>query len=63
MPGCPGCSASAEEIREHCKTLIAGYKAPRSCEFVNSLPVSAAGKVLKRELRRPHWADTDRAVH
>jgi acyl-CoA synthetase (AMP-forming)/AMP-acid ligase II len=59
----PGRTASAEEIREHCKTLIAGYKAPRSCEFVNSLPLSAAGKVLKRELRRPYWADTDRAVH
>jgi acyl-CoA synthetase (AMP-forming)/AMP-acid ligase II len=59
----PAHTASAEEIREHCKTLIAGYKAPRSCEFVNSLPLSAAGKVLKRELRRPYWADTDRGVH
>lgn len=59
----PGRTASAEEIREHCKTLIAGYKAPRSCEFVDSLPLSAAGKVLKRELRRPYWAGTDRAVY
>ena len=59
----PGRTASAEDIREHRKTLIAGYKAPRSCEFVNSLSLSAAGKVLKRELRRPYWASTDRAVH
>jgi len=59
----PGCTAGAEDIRAHCKTLIAAYKAPRSCEFTDRLPLSAAGKVLKRELRRPHWATTDRGVH
>ena len=47
----PGEQASAEEIREHTKSLIAGYKAPRTVNFVDALPVSGAGKVLKRELR------------
>ena len=47
----PGHSASAEELRIHAKTLIAGYKAPRSVEFVDALPLSATGKILKRDLR------------
>ncbi len=46
-----GASVTPEELREHAKTLIAGYKAPRSVDFVESLPMSGAGKVLKRELR------------
>jgi acyl-CoA synthetase (AMP-forming)/AMP-acid ligase II len=51
-----------EELREHCKQHIAGYKAPRSVEFVDSLPLSGAGKVLKRELRARYWASGDRNV-
>ena len=47
----PGAQVSEEEIRAHTKTLIAGYKAPRTVEFVETLPVTPTGKVLKRELR------------
>jgi acyl-CoA synthetase (AMP-forming)/AMP-acid ligase II len=42
---------------------MAGYKTPRSMELVDSLPLSAAGKVLKRELRKQYWAGQERAVH
>ncbi|MEO6081945.1 MAG: fatty-acid--CoA ligase, partial [Umezawaea sp.] len=49
-----GGHATADELREHCKQHIAGYKSPRSVTFVDALPVSGAGKVLKRELRRIH---------
>ncbi|GAA2554314.1 AMP-binding enzyme [Pseudonocardia hydrocarbonoxydans] len=59
----PDATVTPEELREHCAGLVAGYKAPRSVEFLDALPVSPAGKVLKRELRAPHWAGTDRAVH
>jgi len=59
----PGARTTAEELREHAKTLIAGYKAPRSAEFVDALPVSGAGKVLKRELRAPYWEKGDRGVN
>jgi acyl-CoA synthetase (AMP-forming)/AMP-acid ligase II len=48
----PGDTATAEAIQEHCRQLIAGYKVPRSWSFVDALPLSSAGKVLKRELRR-----------
>ncbi|WP_283135090.1 long-chain-fatty-acid--CoA ligase [Rhizohabitans arisaemae] len=58
----PGATATLAEIRDHCKSLIAGYKAPRSCEFVEDFPLSAAGKILKRELRKPYWEEKDRTV-
>jgi acyl-CoA synthetase (AMP-forming)/AMP-acid ligase II len=47
----PGAQVSEAEIRAHTKALIAGYKAPRTVEFVETLPVTPSGKVLKRELR------------
>lgn len=50
------------DLRDHVKSLISGYKAPRSFEFVAELPKSPAGKVLKRELRAQHWAPADRDV-
>ncbi|NOP95834.1 long-chain-fatty-acid--CoA ligase [Mycolicibacterium fortuitum] len=40
-----------DELIQHCRRLIGGYKVPRSISFVDSMPVSAAGKILKRELR------------
>jgi long-chain acyl-CoA synthetase len=51
-----GANLTAEAVIAHCSTQIAGYKCPRSVEFRNtSLPLSGAGKVLKRELREPFW--------
>ncbi|MGC3985004.1 MAG: long-chain fatty acid--CoA ligase [Pseudorhodoferax sp.] len=58
----PGAEAGAEDIQAHCKALIAGYKCPRSVEFVTALPISGAGKVMKYKLREPHWKDHRRAV-
>jgi acyl-CoA synthetase (AMP-forming)/AMP-acid ligase II len=58
-----GASVTSDELRAHTTTLIAGYKAPRSVEFVDSLPLSGAGKVLKRELRAKYWDGADRHVH
>jgi acyl-CoA synthetase (AMP-forming)/AMP-acid ligase II len=59
----PGATLTAAELREHAKTLIAGYKAPRSMEIAGALPLSGAGKVLKRELRQKYWDAGDRQVH
>jgi acyl-CoA synthetase (AMP-forming)/AMP-acid ligase II len=59
----PSSTADAEKIRDHCRSLIAGYKVPRSCEFVDVLPVSPAGKVLKHELRKPYWEGAERQVN
>lgn len=58
-----GASASADEIIEHCRSLIASYKKPRSVEFVESLPRLPNGKIDKIQLREPYWAGRDRRVH
>ncbi|CAG2155867.1 long-chain-fatty-acid--CoA ligase [Cupriavidus numazuensis] len=58
----PGASVSAEALIAHCKTLIAGYKCPRSVQFRDALPLSGAGKILKTELRKPYWEDQARKV-
>jgi len=47
----PGAEATAQELVAHCKTLLAAYKYPRLIEFRDSLPKSAAGKILRRALR------------
>lgn len=47
----PGQKASAEEINEFCTVNLSSFKKPRFYQFVNSLPLSATGKVLKRVLR------------
>jgi long-chain acyl-CoA synthetase len=48
---------TVEEIRAHCRKMIAGYKCPRSIEFKPSLPLSAFGKVTKNVLRAPYQKD------
>ena len=57
-----GANLTAEAVLEHCRTQIAGYKCPRSVEFRDTpLPLSGAGKVLKRELREPFWKADQKA--
>ncbi|MCK9284603.1 MAG: long-chain fatty acid--CoA ligase [Rhodocyclaceae bacterium] len=57
-----GALADDEEIRRHCRERIAGYKCPRSIEFSAALPMSGAGKILKRELRKSYWEGRERKV-
>jgi long-chain acyl-CoA synthetase len=58
-----GASATSEQLMEFCKGLIAGYKCPRSVDISTiPLPLSGAGKVLKRELRKPYWENRERRV-
>ncbi|MDO8290518.1 MAG: long-chain-fatty-acid--CoA ligase [Parvibaculum sp.] len=59
----PGVNATPDEIIAHCKTLIAGYKCPRSVEIRQlPLPLSGAGKILKTELRKPFWEGHTRSI-
>lgn len=56
-------SPDAAALIDHCRTLIAGFKCPRSIDFRSEpLPLSGAGKILKTELRKPYWANTARNV-
>lgn len=40
-----------DDLRAHCREMLTGYKQPRTILFIDSLPKSAVGKVLRRELR------------
>lgn len=58
------CEVTADDVIAHCRNHIAGYKTPRSVEIrPTPLPLSAAGKILKTELRAPFWRDKDRGVN
>ena len=51
----PNQRAGEIELIEHCRSLLAHYKCPRSVEFLDSLPKTGTGKILKRDLRKKYW--------
>ena len=58
----PGTTATPEELIAYCREHLAHYKCPKSVDILELLPRNPTGKILKRELRAPYWADRDRAV-
>ena len=50
----PGVQVAEGELLEFCRSHLAHYKCPRSIEFVESLPKTGTGKILKRELRKKY---------
>jgi long-chain acyl-CoA synthetase len=59
-----GAATSPDDIISHCKALIAGYKCPRSIEIrTEPLPLSAAGKILKAEIRKAYWPQDGRRIN
>jgi acyl-CoA synthetase (AMP-forming)/AMP-acid ligase II len=59
----PGASADDKSILDFTRSRIAGYKMPKSIDFVEALPRNASGKILKRELRKPYWEGRERQVN
>jgi acyl-CoA synthetase (AMP-forming)/AMP-acid ligase II len=58
----PGHGATEQALIDFCRDHIAGYKRPRSVDFVGELPKNNYGKILKRELRAQYWEDRGRKV-
>ena len=60
----PGCTATPQELIDFCLNKIAKYKLPREVVFVNELPRTATGKLLRRILREtePTGASSARSV-
>lgn len=48
----PGATIDAEELREHCRQLIAAYKVPKRVHFETALPMTTTGKIRKVDLRQ-----------
>jgi len=58
----PGSALTEEQLLEWSKDRIAGFKRPRSVDFVDELPRNPSGKLLKRVLREPYWAAAGRNI-
>jgi long-chain acyl-CoA synthetase len=50
-----GAALSSDEIIGFCGEHLAGYKKPKAVDFLDELPVSGYGKVLRREIRDTYW--------
>ncbi len=59
----PGATATEEDLIQHCKQRLAGYKAPTSVEFRELIPRTATGKVQKFKLREQYWQGLDRQIN
>ena len=59
----PGTEPTAEEIIAYAREHLAGFKCPKSVDFIDALPRNPSGKILRRELREPFWAGRERRVN
>jgi long-chain acyl-CoA synthetase len=57
-----GATLASEEVRQHVRSKLAGYKTPRVVEFNDALPREDSGKIFKRRLRDPYWRGRERAI-
>ena len=53
---------TADEILVHAREHLAGFKCPKTVDFVEAIPRNPSGKILKRELREPYWEGHERRV-
>ncbi len=58
----PGARPDPADIIAWARGRIAAYKAPKTVDFIDTLPRNPSGKVLRRELRKPYWEGRDRKV-
>ena len=59
----PGADLDEDDVIAHCRRSLAHYKCPTSVDAVDALPRNPSGKILKRELRAPHWAGKQRSIN
>ena len=57
-----GAAITEQEVMDYCRENLAGYKRPRTVEFVDEFPRTATGKVLKRILKKPYWENQERSI-
>jgi len=59
----PGAELTENELIAHAREKIAGFKCPKSVDFIDALPRNPSGKILRRELRAPYWKGLQRQVN
>ena len=60
--GYTGDADFVREILQLCNSKLAGYKRPKSVDFIDQLPRTGTGKILKRTLREPYWEGHERQI-
>jgi len=58
-----GMTLSEEEVIQFCKERLASFKKPKSVDFISELPKTSIGKISKKDLKAPYWANQKRAIH
>lgn len=58
----PGARLDRTDLIAFARTRLAGFKLPKSIDIVDALPRTPSGKILKRALREPYWADAQRRI-
>ena len=58
-----GATASEEDILTFARSELAGFKVPKSVDFVTEIPRNPTGKILKKDLRAPYWEGRERQVN
>ena len=54
---------TAEQVIAWTRERIAGFKVPKSVDFVDELPRNPSGKILKKDLRAPYWEGRERQIN
>jgi acyl-CoA synthetase (AMP-forming)/AMP-acid ligase II len=57
-----GASASPDQLIAHCKGKLAGYKCPKAILIWDAIPKTTVGKILRREVKKHFWKDSDRSI-
>ena len=58
-----GSQLTEQDVTDHCRRVLSGYKCPKQVEFRDALPRTATGKLQKFRLRSPYWEGRDRQVN
>ena len=59
----PGTELEADSVIAWAREKIAGFKCPKTVDFIDALPRNPSGKILRRSLRAPYWEGRDRQVN
>lgn len=59
----PDCKAEANELIEHCKARLAGYKCPKKIEFWDTLPTTTVGKIVRKDIKKSFWKGYERTIN
>lgn len=57
-----GAQASGVDLLDYCRGKLAGFKVPKSVEFIEAVPRSLIGKALKTKLLEKYWQDSDTKI-